>query len=129
MRMERRQLKERRRISIPDELVAFLAEVDRLITSRDEAATTESDDLLQCEGAYGGLCEEGGDRYAFTYFPEHEIRHKWMFELSAGDIAAIGRHVRHELQLWFCTSAECRSAFQSRDALCFYCDYVDEETG
>jgi len=109
--------------------VKFLAEVDRLITSGDELATTESDDLMQCECAYGGLCAEGGDRYVFTYFPEAGIRHKWIFNLSAAEVSAIAAGAKRQLELWFCKANECRSGFQSADDSCFYCDYVDKETG
>lgn len=126
MRTERRQPKDLRSVRIPEELAAFLVEVDQLIDSADELAVTESDDLLQCQCAYGGLCEEGGDRYLFTYFPETGIRHKWIFELLAAEVSAIAAGSMRELRLWFCKSDECRSGFGSPDHLCFYCDYVED---
>jgi hypothetical protein len=129
MRTLRRQPKDLRAVAIPAELSEFLAEVNRLVEARDELATTESDDLLQCDRAYGGLLQAGGARYGFTYFPEPGIRHKWEFDLSASEIAdlALGRSTT--LKLWFCRSPECRSGFQDAEESCFYCDYVNEQTG
>lgn len=129
MRTERRQPKDLRSVPIPEDLKAFLVEVDRLITSANDLAITESDDLLQCDCAYGGLCEEGGDTYLFTYFPEAGIRHKWIFELSAAEVSAIATGSMRQLSLWFCKSDECRSGFGSEEDSCFYCDYVEGETG
>lgn len=129
MRTLRRQPKELRAVAIPAELSAFLVEVSRLIEAHNELASTESDDLLQCERAYGGLLQEGGDRYGFTYFSQPGIRHKWIFELSASEIAEVASGRRETLNLWFCRSPECRSGFRDEEESCFYCDYVDGQTG
>ncbi len=50
-------------MSLPDDLLQFLRDVHQLIETRDERATTESDDLLRFDRAYGGLIEEAGNDY------------------------------------------------------------------
>jgi hypothetical protein len=114
-------------VAIPERLVAFLREVHELIEQDDDAATIESDDLLQTEFAYGGLLEEDGDEFGFTYFSDEGARAKWEFELSASDIAAIAQGDRDTLRLWRCRTPGCRNRFGSPDEACFDCDYVDDK--
>lgn len=55
MREERRQPKYPEIVEIPENLSSFLAEVHQMILDNHEETAIESDDLLQCEFAYGGL--------------------------------------------------------------------------
>ena len=59
MRREQKHPKAKQVVPMPDDLATFLREVHALIEADDDAATIESDDLLQCEIAYGGLIETG----------------------------------------------------------------------
>jgi hypothetical protein len=120
------QPKELRTLAMPADLREFLVGVDELIGAEDELATTESDDLLQCERAYGGLLDKGGFRYGFTYFPDKGIRHKWEFCLSAYQINAVAAGGLSTLDLWCCTSPDCKSGFEDKAETCFYCDYIEE---
>lgn len=127
MRREQKQPKTRHRVEIPDDLAAFLRDVHELIETGDDSATIESDDLLQCETAYGGLIETGGNEYGFTYFPDKGVRHKWEFELDVIGIAEIAEGSQTTLTLWGCQSEDCRCMFSNPDELCFYCDYIEDD--
>jgi len=83
MREERRLSKKPETIEIPEGLSSFLADVHRMILEESEDATIESDDLLQCEFAYGGLEDAETGIYSFIYFPdERGTRNKWQVALS-----------------------------------------------
>src|SRR5262249_8080702 len=84
----------------PDDLLGFFREVDELIKQNDEVTTIESDDLIQTKFAYGGLLEEGADRFGFTYFPEENTRPNWNIELTASEIAEIAEGKKRTLTLW-----------------------------
>jgi len=111
---------------IPGGLRSFLAEVSALIATGDESATIESDDLLQCADCYGGLVDPERGTYAFTFFPGAGTRRKWIFELTADEIAAVASGARTSLALWGCPDPECGAMFARPDDLCFYCDYADD---
>ncbi len=113
-------------VVIPRELKSFLADVHMLIVEGDESTTIESDDLLQCERACGGLLEEGRDVYGFTFFTDPEgVRNKWEIVLSKADIEKVANATLTEFSLWACQDAACGCKFSSEDETCFYCDYVD----
>lgn len=112
-------------LRIPEEFALFMAEVHQLILVGDECAVYESDDLLQCESAYGGLLEEGGSKYGFTYFPEEGVRVKWEVLLEKEDIERVAKGELKALELWQCKDPACRCAFHDESGSCFYCDWVD----
>ena len=114
-------------IEIPENLVQFFDEVHQLIEQGDEYVTTPSDDLIQADFACGGLLEEGGDRFSFSYFPGKETKATWEFELSASDIAAIAQGKQNTLRLWRCHTPGCGYRFGSADDTCIDCDYIDDE--
>src|SRR5688572_26891414 len=114
-------------VRIPKNLVQFFREVHQLIEKRHELVTTSSDDLIQAEFAYGGLMEDGGDRFSFTYFPRKSTEASWEFELSAADIAAIARRKQKTLRLWRCHTPGCAYRFGSAADTCIDCDYTDDE--
>lgn len=114
-------------VEIPPDLRAFLKEVADLIEVGDEATTIESDDLIQCDYAYGGLCEEGTDEYGFTYFPRKGTKTTWDFVLSAAQISEVAADNIATLELWACTDDNCGSMFPNSSWSCSYCDYVDDD--
>ena len=123
MRVERPKAKRRERVAIPLDLREFLTHVQRLMEAGDEAATRVSDDLLQCECAYGGLLEEGGCQFDFTYFPESGVRHKWLLVLDRSEVEDIASGQMTELEMWACADPACHSKFRDPKETCFYCDY------
>ena len=96
-----------------------------MIRNGDQAASIESDDLLQCECAYGGLLEEGTDRFAFTYFPGPGIENKWELELRTIEIEYIADGATEALDLWRCPAPGCNCRFTNRDDTCFLHDWVE----
>ena len=100
MRTEKIQVKITGEVIIPDDLLGFFREVDDLIKHNDEVTIIESDDLIQTKFAYGGLLEEGADRFGFIYFPEENTRPKWSIELTASEIAKIAEGEKRTLTLW-----------------------------
>ena len=119
MRRENKQEKNRLKIMIPDDLREFFIYVNEMIESGNELATTESDDLLQSNCAYGGLLNESGNKYGFTYFPEKGTRNKWELEFSDQEIKDISDHNVNELELWACKDRDCRCMFLDPEDLCF----------
>ena len=129
MRKLQIQPKNREHVPIPEDLRSFIAEVHTLIEIGDEATQIESDDLLQSEVAYGGLLEEGGQDYIFTYFPNHKVRgvrDQWILQFDVEAIKAIANGTSKELWLWACQDEDCGCKFQDPNETCFYCDYIDE---
>jgi len=114
-------------VRISKNLVQFFREVHQLIEERHELVTTSSDDLIQAEFAYGGLMEDGGDRFSFTYFAGEGTEPSWDFDLSASDIAAIATGKQKTLRLWRCHTPGCGYRFGTADATCIDCDYTDDE--
>ena len=101
MREERQIPKTRETVRIPQDLSSFLSDVHRMIEEGSEEATLESDDLLQCESAFGGLEDKETGIYSFTYFPdEHGTRNKWEFVLSRPEIGSIANREITQLELW-----------------------------
>ena len=86
MRTAQPKPKKLTQVDVPADLREFFEEVAHLIESHDEAAFIESDDLLQCECAYGGLTEEDTDEYGFTYFPRKGVKTTWELLFSASQI-------------------------------------------
>lgn len=130
MRREQKQQKQQQAISIPENLLEFLQHVHEMIETEDESAQMESDDLLQCECAYGGLNDPESQLFCFTYFPEtlttdKNRRYKWELDLDSVDIANICEGSIQTLKLWECQNLDCRSLFSDPEDSCFYCDYVE----
>ncbi len=126
MRKEKVIPKNREIVVLPERLVSFLKDVNQMIVLEDESASIESDDLMQCEYAYGGLDEDGGNSYSFTYFPENGIRRKWSLTLNALDIQMIAQDEKDTIVMWACSDPSCGTKSMDPKETCFYCDYVDE---
>jgi hypothetical protein len=114
-------------VRIPKNLLQFFREVHQLIQQGHELVTTSSDDLIQAEFAYGGLMEDGRDRFSFTFFPNEGTEPSWEFELSSSDIAAVVKGRQKTLRLWRCRTPDCGYRFRSADDTCIDCDYIDNE--
>ena len=127
MRIQRIKEKVKECVPIPKDLEKFLKEVYELILKKDEATTIPSDDLLQDNFIYGGLNEEGGCEYGFTYFPEKGTRNKWELNFTVDRLKDIYEDQTTRLDLWACASKDCKCKFYSKDLTCFYCDYENNE--
>lgn len=108
---------------IPTDLRAFLVYVARAIDERWSEAISPSDDLLQNECAYGGLCEEPGEIYYFRYFSGPDIVAKWDLHLTPDEIREASTGRKTTLSLWRCDEERCpnRSSASERD--CDYCSF------
>lgn len=75
--------------AIPETFREFMRTVTHLIAIGDDTATVESDDLLQCETAYGGLYDRDRKLYGFRLFPDLDDGVYWDFSLQEAEIRAI----------------------------------------
>jgi hypothetical protein len=130
--------KEKRRVEveIPADFRQFMKQVAHLIAIGDEAATVESDDLLQCERAYGGLCDGAQKSYSFRFFPgaqegvssaaekEPKFGPYWDFLFTESDINGIAHGNVTRVPLWRCANSECQCRHDSSDRYCPNCDNV-----
>jgi hypothetical protein len=119
-------------VKIPARLGEFLRYANELIVEEDEAATIPSDDLIQIEEsigwllASGGLNEEGGSQFSFTFFSEpKQTRKTWELKLNKEQIADIAAGRIEELTFWTCRMSDCGCKFMAPDGDCFYCDWED----
>lgn len=110
-------------LALPPELTPFFQEVHALIAREDDLAMWESDDLLQAESIYGGLINQDGTAYGFTYFPEESVETEWEIVLDKTDIESIAKGEKTTLSLWACQFPECGSKFSDENQLCFEHDY------
>lgn len=110
---------------IPESFITFLAEVDQLIKCSDQSVMTPSDDLLQCDDAFGGRYDDESTNFGFTFFPEPfddlPFSPLWYFTLSAGQISAIAAGTLVELDMWRCL-ADCGFRGSAPDFYCSRCD-------
>lgn len=124
MRIQQVKEKVKERVPIPKGLKQFLKEVYESILEKDEATTIPSDDLLQDAFIYGGLNEEGGGEYGFTYFPK--MGTKWELNFTVDQLKGIYKDRTTHLDLWTCASKDCKCRFHSKDMTCFHCDYEED---
>ena len=112
---------------IPDEFVEFMREVAALIEQGDEAAWTESDDLLQCDCAYGGLNDTANGRYGFCYIipgrEEEEREACWAYDLGRQQVRDIAAGNVTEIDMWRCEPRDCGRRFPCVDYYCVECDF------
>ena len=130
MRHRQVKAKDRRKVSIPDELRESMCEVHELIreAKRNQDILLNYDDAIQvgdgaiCGGRYGKKPRP----YLLTYYPKgDEERGKWFLTLHHTEIEDIGDGRMTEITMYCCTSPDCRSKFREADETCFYCDYVE----
>ena len=121
------------RENLPDGFVHFMREVADAIDRSDEAAWTESDDLLQCRRGYGGLYNQAEGRYGFEYLVDNgeELRDEggqeicWYFDLDRQQIHDIAYGKVTQLQFWRC-EPDCGRRFPTSDYYCEVCDFPPE---
>lgn len=109
-------------VELPPAFTEFMKHVHHVISIGDDAATTESDDLLQCGRVFGGLYDRTKRRYAFRYF--HNDDATWDFELDARQISQIAAGTLTEVELWQCSSGNCDCLYSTEDSYCTHCDSV-----
>ncbi len=114
------------RIEVPEELVAFFGDV---VSKLDSApCLIPSDDLLQCDFAYGGMYEENGEEcFGFTYFSLPRLAsakypRRWFICLSQEKLKRIAKGELKTIDLWRC-DPDCGNRFSEENAMCRYCDY------
>jgi hypothetical protein len=112
---------------IPGGFAHFMRDVVALIDEGDEVAWMESDDLLQCERAYGGLYDEANGRYGFAYFVDDDEDSDicWDFDLDRQQIRDIASGKVTQIQLWRC-EPDCYRRFPRSDYYCAECDFSPE---
>lgn len=117
---------------IPKEFAHFLRDVVAAIDDGDAAALMESDDLLQCDRAYGGLYDKSNGRYGFQYFVDDDedacdesgFEICWYFDLDRQQIRDIAGGKVTQLQFWRCEQ-DCRRRFPMIDYYCDACDSLE----
>ncbi|QDU79079.1 hypothetical protein Pla110_07830 [Polystyrenella longa] len=123
--------KERRKVTIPQELHDSLREVFELIeeAKNDPDSLLDYDDAIQTEAVCGGR-RRGEERrpYVFTFYPEGQHkRGNWYLSLDETEIEDIGDGHMTEILMYCCTSPECDRKFREENDSCIDCDYVNEE--
>lgn len=99
-----------------------MRQVAGLIVKGDESTTNESDDLLQCECAYGGLFDPTSEQFGFSYF--HRSDAKWDIVLDASQIADIANGSLRQFALWKCSDLSCGCLYPEEDSYCPNCDSI-----
>jgi hypothetical protein len=125
MRVEQKKPKVRETVTIPKDFAEFMTSVLASIENKEEVAVLPSDDLIQCDFACGGMVEEGGNIYEFTYFPE-DIKPKWEVVLTTDEIQQIADGSKTSWELWACSDNACGCKFWDSEGSCFYCDWIGE---
>jgi|SRR5215468_11101933 len=113
---------------IPPDLRRFFARLSKAIDAGVEETRMPSDDLLQGDCVCGGLDEEGGDTFSFTYFPgapahPTRVQPTWRFSIDRSQIRAVGLGGRTTLSFWACADPDCRNRFKASDVRCPDCDF------
>lgn len=108
---------------IPGDLRDFLVYVAHAIDERWSEAISPSDDLLQNDCAYGGLCEEPGEVYYFRYFSGPDIVAKWDLFLSRDEIMEVSKGGKVTIELWRCDEGRCPNRWSAGGRVCDYCSF------
>ncbi|MCU0713260.1 MAG: hypothetical protein MUC43_14460 [Pirellula sp.] len=108
---------------VPPALRLFLQEVAEQIRVGSPSTKIPSDDLLQCDVAYGGLLDQGGTRYGFAYFHSADRRPSWYLMLESDQIQKIADGIATELLLWKCDLKRCPTRSTMPDFQCSYCEF------
>lgn len=108
---------------IPGDLRDFLVYVARAIDERWSEAISPSDDLLQNDCAYGGLCKEPAEVYYFRYFSGPDIVAKWDLYLTPDEIMDVSKGGKVAIELWRCNEARCPNRWSVEGRDCDYCSF------
>lgn len=112
------------RVELPPVLAEFLRHVAERIVAKDSSTTIESDDLLQCECAYGGLDYRAGDRFNFRFFPDEDSSATWNIQLDSLQIVDVAQGWLKSLDLWRCSGKACGCLYATEDSYCTHCDTI-----
>lgn len=116
------------KVPVPSELKGFFYDVLTELNSSTLAAKLPSDDLLQCDFAYGGLCEVNGEQFlGFTYFaaPRNDndrFPKRWFILLPRSKLELIVSGRLAAIDMWRC-EPDCGNRFAFENDICSYCDY------
>lgn len=113
-------------LTIPDELRAFLKDVNAQIEAGGEETKIESDDLIQSRNAYGGLVDATAGLFCFRYFPVAEADLTWDMCFNRDELRDIATGQMKQVTLWKCDNGACACLYECEDAYCSNCDTQDE---
>jgi hypothetical protein len=120
--------KDRRKVSIPDDLRESLREVLNLIEQAkyDRDIPMGYGDAIQVGSVCGGRIGEKARPFVLTYYPPEEPKNcKWFLTFHLTDIEDIADGRLTEITLYCCcTAANCTCKFREAKAVCSHCDYV-----
>lgn len=108
---------------IPTALRLFLQDVAEQIRARSPSTRIPSDDLLQCDVAYGGLLDPNGTSFGFAYFHSADRSPSWYLTLESDQIQQIADGTITELMLWKCDLKRCPTRSTAPDFECTYCEF------
>ncbi|MCA9191347.1 MAG: hypothetical protein KDB03_06290 [Planctomycetales bacterium] len=121
---------------LPRSFVEFMQLVDQKIDRNDPDTMIESDDLIQCAHAFGGLVDAAEGVYGFEFVQEQDedlneeyegfssdrLTVSWHYLLTREQIRAIGRIEQTTIPMWRC-SKDCGRRATSEDWYCPECDF------
>jgi len=131
LRQLRPRTKERRNVSIPDELRESLREAFELIeqAKRSSDVALDFDDAIQAGSVCGGRFGKKRRPYVLTFSPQGGTeRDRWFLTLDHTEIEDIADGHMAEISTYCCSPTDCRCKFREADEHCFYCDYTEDET-
>lgn len=105
-------VKKKGKILIPKKLFWFLRVVQEDIEAKKEITRIPSIDLMKADYIFGGLVEEDGDIYKFTYLPcPKEKVCKWVLFLNKKEIKDIASGKTKAITLYSCEYPECECKY------------------
>lgn len=121
--------KEQRKVPIPEDLRASLAEVQTLVEESisDPDIDLDFDDAIQVGSLCGGRYGTKERPYVLTYYPKNGAKgEQWVLTLHATEIEDIADGVKAEIVLYCCINLTCHCKFREADEHCSQCDYVED---
>jgi hypothetical protein len=130
LRQLRPKPKDRRKVTIPDDLRDSLRDVFELIRQarRDPEINLDFDDAIQVGEVCGGRYGTKQRPFVLTYYPPgDERRGRWFLTLHPTEIEDIADGVMSEITMNCCVSPDCRCKFREGDVPCDLCDYRNDD--
>ncbi|XZE19030.1 hypothetical protein SH449x_004340 [Pirellulaceae bacterium SH449] len=115
-------------VTVPTELKDFFCQVVAAIEKKSKCTNIHSDDLIQCDFAYGGMYEEDGEQFfGCTYFAMPRAQNakyprRWYFYLPRQKLEMIASGKLLTIDMWRC-DPDCGDKFSRGNDICSYCDY------
>jgi Protein of unknown function (DUF1559) len=92
------------------------------IAEGSQGTIIESDDLLQCGCAVGGLLDSNTMRFEFCYFRDENNTVNMLLDIP--QIEAIASGTTEFLELWRCSNSSCGGLHATEDSYCPNCDSI-----